>query len=177
MLHFRKFSRYPPSNEGEKEIEKRYKAIFYRSEDNQDWYACISKFNNDTYKIKYDSNGIIVAISKDASTICPENGSIVEVELLPDNIDTLGNWQYSNGSIKLRSYTQDELIAHAYEHKKKLLNKANAVIMPLEDAVELDISTVQEITELTKWKRYRVLLNRIDCSTAPDIVWPEQPKE
>ncbi|EKK0235785.1 tail fiber assembly protein, partial [Escherichia coli] len=25
------------------------------------------------------------------------------------------------------------------------------------------------------WKKYRVLLNRIDTSTAPDIVWPEIP--
>ncbi|MDC9596323.1 tail fiber assembly protein, partial [Xenorhabdus anantnagensis] len=26
------------------------------------------------------------------------------------------------------------------------------------------------------WRKYRVLLNRVDCATAPDIEWPEQPK-
>ncbi len=25
------------------------------------------------------------------------------------------------------------------------------------------------------WKKYRVLLNRVDTSTAPDIEWPEEP--
>ncbi|WP_196245000.1 tail fiber assembly protein, partial [Xenorhabdus bovienii] len=25
-------------------------------------------------------------------------------------------------------------------------------------------------------RKYRVLLNRVDCTTAPDIKWPEQPK-
>ncbi|MXE05818.1 tail fiber assembly protein, partial [Escherichia coli] len=29
--------------------------------------------------------------------------------------------------------------------------------------------------KLAAWKKYRVLLNRIDTSTAPDIVWPEIP--
>ncbi|MXE05188.1 tail fiber assembly protein, partial [Escherichia coli] len=29
--------------------------------------------------------------------------------------------------------------------------------------------------KLAAWKKYRVLLNRIDTSTAPDIVWPQQP--
>ncbi|EMG9853476.1 tail fiber assembly protein, partial [Escherichia coli] len=28
---------------------------------------------------------------------------------------------------------------------------------------------------LEAWKKYRVLLNRIDTSTAPDIEWPEIP--
>lgn len=26
------------------------------------------------------------------------------------------------------------------------------------------------------WKKYRVLLNRVDTSTAPDIEWPEIPE-
>ncbi|MCG3463462.1 tail fiber assembly protein [Xenorhabdus bovienii] len=24
--------------------------------------------------------------------------------------------------------------------------------------------------------KYRVLLNRVDCTTAPDVKWPESPK-
>ncbi|WP_208907139.1 tail fiber assembly protein, partial [Enterobacter cloacae] len=26
------------------------------------------------------------------------------------------------------------------------------------------------------WKKYRVLLNRVDTSKAPDIEWPEKPQ-
>ncbi|NAG96242.1 hypothetical protein GUC37_25905, partial [Escherichia coli] len=28
---------------------------------------------------------------------------------------------------------------------------------------------------LEAWKKYRVLLNRVDTSTAPDIEWPTNP--
>ncbi|EFC5427862.1 tail fiber assembly protein, partial [Escherichia coli] len=28
---------------------------------------------------------------------------------------------------------------------------------------------------LAAWKKYRVLLNRVDTSLAPEIEWPQQP--
>ncbi|WP_338282951.1 tail fiber assembly protein, partial [Escherichia coli] len=28
---------------------------------------------------------------------------------------------------------------------------------------------------VTTWKKYRVLLNRVDTSLSPDIEWPSQP--
>ncbi|KLG49264.1 tail fiber assembly protein, partial [Escherichia coli] len=46
---------------------------------------------------------------------------------------------------------------------------------PLQDAADLEIATEEETSLLEAWKKYRVLLNRIDTSTAPDIVWPEIP--
>ncbi|HBT9229762.1 TPA: tail fiber assembly protein [Klebsiella pneumoniae] len=55
------------------------------------------------------------------------------------------------------------------------MREANAKIAPLNDAIELGIQTEEEITKLAEWKKYRVALNRIDTSTAPDIVWPEIP--
>ena len=39
--------------------------------------------------------------------------------------------------------------------------RANQVITPLQDAVELDIATEQEQETYTAWRRYRVLLSRI----------------
>lgn len=36
---------------------------------------------------------------------------------------------------------------------------------------------IEEETSLREaWKKYRVLLNRVDTSTAPDIEWPEEPR-
>ncbi|MDE1488332.1 tail fiber assembly protein, partial [Xenorhabdus bovienii] len=29
---------------------------------------------------------------------------------------------------------------------------------------------------LTEWKKYCVLLNRVDCSAAPKIDWPKAPE-
>ncbi|MDN0004869.1 tail fiber assembly protein [Providencia stuartii] len=33
----------------------------------------------------------------------------------------------------------------------------------------------KEAAALQAWKKYRVLLNRIDTSLAPNIEWPEKP--
>ncbi len=49
---------------------------------------------------------------------------------------------------------------------------ASEKIVPLQDAVDLDIATDDEKAQLDEWKKYRVLVNRVDTSN-PD--WPEQP--
>ncbi|EKH3656387.1 tail fiber assembly protein, partial [Escherichia coli] len=37
--------------------------------------------------------------------------------------------------------------------------------------------TEEETSLLVAWKKYRVLLNRVDTSRAPDIEWPASPVE
>ncbi|MGL9722068.1 tail fiber assembly protein, partial [Symbiopectobacterium sp.] len=56
------------------------------------------------------------------------------------------------------------------------LTVANARIQPLQDAVDLDMTTEAERAQFIAWKKYRVLLNRVDISTAPDIAWPTPPE-
>ncbi|KDU56848.1 caudovirales tail fiber assembly family protein [Escherichia coli 3-475-03_S4_C2] len=46
-----------------------------------------------------------------------------------------------------------------------------------QDAIEAGISTDDEVIQLAKWKKYRVLLMRIDTSKAPDIIWPDIPED
>ncbi|WP_273802774.1 tail fiber assembly protein, partial [Proteus vulgaris] len=70
---------------------------------------------------------------------------------------------------------KEQLIAEAEQKKQSLLAEANNAIAPLQDAVDLDMATDEEKAQLTKWKKYRVLLNRVDASLAPDIAWPEKP--
>ncbi|EPT4026527.1 tail fiber assembly protein [Enterobacter roggenkampii] len=70
--------------------------------------------------------------------------------------------------------TVDELIAQAAAKKNSLLSKAAAKISILQDDVDLDMATEQEATALIAWKKYRVLLNRIDTA-APVIEWPTPP--
>ncbi|MDY7245649.1 phage tail protein [Enterobacter hormaechei] len=50
-------------------------------------------------------------------------------------------------------------------------------IEPLQDAVELDMATEEEKSSYDAWRKYRVLLTRVDTSLAPDIDWPEPPKD
>ena len=73
-------------------------------------------------------------------------------------------------------YTPEELVAQAESKKSRLMQTANAEIAPLQDAVDLGIATTKETAALTEWKKYRVLLNRVDTSKAPDIDWPVPPE-
>ncbi|EJZ1643711.1 tail fiber assembly protein, partial [Escherichia coli] len=52
---------------------------------------------------------------------------------------------------------------------------ASEHIAPLQDAADLKIATEEETSLLEAWKKYRVLLNRVDTSVAPDIEWPAAP--
>ncbi|MBJ9613819.1 tail fiber assembly protein [Citrobacter koseri] len=73
--------------------------------------------------------------------------------------------------------TFEQLQQQAKTQQSALMNAAGDAIAPLQDAVDLDEATEEELALLKKWKQYRVTLNRIDLSTAPDIEWPEKPEE
>ncbi|MFP1767243.1 tail fiber assembly protein [Lonsdalea quercina] len=74
-----------------------------------------------------------------------------------------------------RVLTSEEILAQAVYKKTSLRAEADSAIAPLQDAVDLGIATDEEAAVLNVWKKYRVLLNRVDTSTAPDIDWPESP--
>lgn len=71
--------------------------------------------------------------------------------------------------------TAEELVAQAEETRTVLMKEANARIIPLQDAFDLGQETDEEKKLFLAWKKYRVLLNRVDTETAPDIEWPELP--
>ena len=73
--------------------------------------------------------------------------------------------------------TKEELVAVSVTKKTNLMAAATVAIDPLQDAVDLDMATDAEKAQLNNWKKYRVLLNRVDTSTAPDITWPVSPVE
>ncbi|HBE6407857.1 TPA: tail fiber assembly protein [Escherichia coli] len=107
---------------------------------------------------------------------------ISELGPLPENVTWLspdGEYQKWDGT----SWEKDEetgklfQVREAEETKKSLMQVASEHIAPLQDAVDLEIATEEEASLLTAWKKYRVLLNRIDTSTAPDIDWPTIPAE
>lgn len=68
-----------------------------------------------------------------------------------------------------------DFVAAAVAQKTALRLQADTVIAPLQDAVDVEMATEAEQLRLTEWKKYRVLLNRIDTATAPDITWPDVP--
>lgn len=68
-----------------------------------------------------------------------------------------------------------EAVTNAEFDKTWRLSSAATAIAPLQDAVDIGEATEEEKALLLAWKKYRVQLNRVDTSTAPDIEWPEFP--
>lgn len=72
--------------------------------------------------------------------------------------------------------TYDDLVTESVGQKLALRLVADAEIVWRKDAVDTGIAMEEEISALAEWKKYRVLLSRIDTSTAPDIEWPVVPE-
>ena len=88
-----------------------------------------------------------------------------------------GEFQKWNGTAWVKDAEAEKLfrIREAEETKNSLMQVASEHIAPLQDAVDLEIATEEETSLLEAWKKYRVLLNRVDTSTAQDIEWPALP--
>ncbi|AVF37124.1 tail fiber assembly protein [Rahnella sikkimica] len=144
-----------------------------------DWYQLQKKFSEDSLKIVYDEpNGLIISASYDISTLWPQSFNIAELDSAPDNFTlpvTGGCWTFDGEKIVNRIYSKSESKEIAVEKKKQLLNQATNIIMPLQDAKELLMANENELKTLSNWIIYRILVNRIDTSTAPNITWPEIP--
>lgn len=73
----------------------------------------------------------------------------------------------------LAAMTPTQLEMNRYE-RDRLLTAATLAIAPLQDAVDLEIATDEDVALLKKWKQYRVAVNRLDL-TSTKIKWPAPP--
>lgn len=88
-------------------------------------------------------------------------------------------WSYANGEFSappVPKLTQAEIVAQADIKKASFMQTASSKISVLQDAVDYEMATAEETAALTAWKKYRVLLNRIDTSIVADIEWPALPE-
>ncbi|MCX7133097.1 tail fiber assembly protein [Aeromonas sp.] len=84
-------------------------------------------------------------------------------------------WDEQTGTwVKNAAAEQQSMTAQAQQHKTAQLAAASGMIATLQDAVDLAMATPAEEASLLDWKRYRVMLTRIDVSAHP-ITWPISP--
>ncbi|PQQ36260.1 tail fiber assembly protein [Photorhabdus laumondii] len=79
-------------------------------------------------------------------------------------------WVTDNVALKANQIEQAE------QQRVTLLRHASESIALLQDAVDLNIATEVEKSALLAWRKYRVMLSRVNISLSPDIEWPEQPR-
>lgn len=70
--------------------------------------------------------------------------------------------------------SEEELIAETESQKAQLRAAADSEIEWRQDAVDAGIATGEETAALAEWKKYRVLLMRVDTED-PD--WPTPPEQ
>lgn len=59
--------------------------------------------------------------------------------------------------------------------KNLLLATSNEKITILQDIIDLDMCESNEYEQLKQWKKYRILVTRVDVNQI-DVKWPEQPE-
>lgn len=144
--------------------------LYFQDESGRDWYETLRTWKG---AVATDENGIVVACESDVSFMGMQEGRNV-YEINPADIpaNVLGNFKFSEGVfIDIRPSDADV----AEQKKSELMAVAERAIAPLQDAVDLGMATDAEAALLLEWKKYRVLLNRVDISKAPDIAWPDKP--
>lgn len=173
MQHFKKFKVYQPQDTDKKLLVNEFGVMFLKNDDGLDWYDCRSSFRADTLKIGYADNGRVATLSMDVDALMPVDLAVAELPATQENMRVaLGDdWFYIDGKLSQNiDYT-----GRAESKKTQLLSNATTKIAPLQDAEDLGIATDEEAALLQAWKNYRVLLNRVDTSTAPDVKWPTPP--
>ncbi|WP_146377941.1 tail fiber assembly protein [Cronobacter turicensis] len=172
MLTLKKLTQYTPEY-----LDMMIPALYLQTEDGQDWYYHLTRFQADTMKICFDDNGVIRSFHSDASRLFPSGLSVTEIKPadVPDGLNIYGEWMWNGEKITPREFTAQEVIARAETKRSELLAMAAAKIGPLQDAVDIGEATADEVAMLRAWKGYRVALNRVDTGAAPDIAWPEMP--
>jgi hypothetical protein len=179
MMHVKNFQIGAPKTPEQIKLRNKHNAMFLFSADGTEWYGCQKDFAVDTIKIAYDDKGIIrsIAANKDVSTLWPAGMNVAEVADTTANrrADISGNWVFDGKKIDKRIYTPEEHQEQARTEQRTLIAAATKMIAPLQDAVDLGIENAAEIARLESWKRYRVMLNRLDITRAPNIDWPTVP--
>ncbi|MGT3267846.1 tail fiber assembly protein [Yersinia enterocolitica] len=139
-------------------------------------YAVV--FNEDTRQWKYteDYRGT------DAyDTQTGYSRPVIALGPLPEGFTSLAptsqfdRWDGSQW-VKNKSAEKKHHLAEAEQKKRALLNEASTKIQTLQDSIELELATETTEAELLAWRKYRVQLNQLDISVAPDIDWPSMPQ-
>lgn len=146
--------------------------LYLQNENGADWYESQKEYAAKRVKVVYDDSGIIRAFSYDASELFPLDQYVTELARKPANLAIDGRWMFDGEKAFEIPLSAEEQQEAAEKTKAALSRNAAEAMAPLEFAVELGIATEDESQLLLAWKKYRVLLNRVD-TTNP--AWPEPP--
>ncbi|EEU5116738.1 tail fiber assembly protein [Escherichia coli] len=177
MQHLKNIRSGNPKNVEQYELTRQFGVVWLYSEDDKNWYEEQKNFQDDTIKIAYTSDGIIVAIDKDVSTINPEGLSVVEVADITANrrADISGKWMFKDGVVIKRTYTEEEQRQQAENEKQSLLQLVRDKTQLWDSQLRLGIISDENKQKLIEWMLYAQKVESTDTSSLP-VTFPEQPE-
>jgi len=132
--------------------------------------------NGQQWTYPKDLRGIkIYSTETGAETTMQEVGDIPEGYTTLKPSSEFDKWDGKKWQLDKNKQHQSQ-INQATTQKNQLIAEATSQINYLQDAVDSQIASEQEIQLLAEWKKYRALVNRIDVQQAANIDWPKQPK-
>lgn len=121
-------------------------------------------------RINENSVAEIFETDKDISEMFHPDIVWVDVSKI-DPLPEVG-WDYSGREFSKPSL-DNKLLNENVKQELRLYAESN--ISVLQYAVDLEMVTTDESTLLTSWKKYLVLLSRVNTDSESDVDWPEQP--
>ncbi|EHS5602881.1 tail fiber assembly protein [Escherichia coli] len=177
MQHLKNITTGNPKTVEQYQLTKNFDVIWLWSEDGKNWYEEVKNFQEDTIKLAYTVEGIIVAIDKDVSAINPEGLSVVEVPDITANrrADISGKWMFKDGVVIKRTYTEEEQRQQAENEKQSLLQLVRDKTQLWDSQLRLGIISDENKQKLTEWMLYAQKVESTDTSSLP-VTFPEQPE-
>ncbi|EFH8021385.1 tail fiber assembly protein [Escherichia coli] len=177
MQHLKNIKSGNPKTKEQYQLTKNFDVIWLWSEDGKNWYEEQKNFQENTIKLAYTAEGIIVAIDKDVSAINPEGLSVVELPDITANrrADISGNWMFKDGAVIKRTYTEEEQRQQAENEKQSLLQLVRDKTQLWDSQLRLGIISDENKLKLTEWMLYAQKVESTDTSSLP-VTFPEQPE-
>ncbi|HFD2502440.1 TPA: tail fiber assembly protein [Escherichia coli] len=177
MQHLKNIVAGNPKTVEQYQLTKNFNVIWLWSEDGKNWYEEVKNFQEDTIKLAYTVEGIIVAMDKDVSAINPEGLSVVELPDITANrrADISGKWMFKDGVVVKRTYTEEEQRQQAENEKQSLLQLVRDKTQLWDSQLRLGIISDENKQKLTEWMLYAQKVESTDTSCLP-VTFPEQPE-
>ncbi|HGJ5897348.1 tail fiber assembly protein [Arsenophonus apicola] len=143
--------------------------------DKKEGFAVVFNEKNQEWEYQEDHRGLVLFDTKSRQSVTIEKLGKVPNYLTP--LAPKSEYDVWDGERWVKNIEAENLAKRQKLEsiKQQKLFDATQIITPLQDAVDLNMMTEEEKVKLTEWKKYRVLLNRVDTSTASDIEWPKKP--
>lgn len=142
-------------------------------------YAVVRADDDLSWVYKEDSRGKTFYRKSDGSSL-----TYSEIGIPPDSLTEMqwpgefNIWKDGGWVLDLEAKTASQLLLANAERDSRLAEAAIR-IAPLQYAVDLDEASEKDLADLNSWKKYSVLVNRVNAQPGfpSEISWPKRPDQ